>query len=648
MRHGDVDDERRLRADLGDRVGAATRAGLLARRSFPQFARRIPASASSPRPTGTSSGRCNSRASTSATTSGSTTASSHGDAGAGPGPPVARTASTSSGWSGSSRTTTSRGPPPCSTGVGQRAAAVATLTQTGARLVHDGQLDGRTVRLPVFLGRYPDEPVDRELSGFYDTLLAAVKDSTFRTGTWELCDCTGWPGNDTSGNLVAWCWDGDSRWLVVVNLSDADASGHVRTAWNDLPGETVTLTDPTTNAVFERTGYDLVNGLYVELGPGAGTYSVSVQENAVGAERERVDGSGAPSAEGVEAGDWYLWGPYLSERQWGTVREDYSADGDAWDYLPARPRPLPGLPLGRGRPGRLLRRRAAAVPRPGAVERARPDPQGADVRADRRPRATTARTSRSTGGTSTPLPSHAWNRWRYHYPQAAFPYDDLVAENGRRGQHEPEYELLDTGVVRRRPLLDRRGRLRQGRPDRPADDGPRHQRRARTPTTLHVLPTLWFRNTWSWDATAPSRPARARPATATRRRRPPARSATSSWSPARARTAPRPSSLFCDNETNAATPLRRAPPTTPYPKDGINDHVVHGRGHGQPRPARHQGARSGTSSTVGAGRDASSCGCGCGRHGGRRAGRGRPRWAPTFDAGRRRARGPRPTSSTPS
>ena len=149
----------------------------------------------------------------------------------------------------------------------QRAAAVTTLTQTGARLVHDGQFDGRKVRLPVFLGRYPDEPADGELSAFYQTLLAALKDPVFRTGTWELCDCTGWPGNDTTANLVAWSWDGDSRWLIVVNLGDADASGHVHAPWSDLRGGTFTLTDPTTNAVFERSGDDLANGLYVLLAP---------------------------------------------------------------------------------------------------------------------------------------------------------------------------------------------------------------------------------------------------------------------------------------------------------------------------------------------------------------------------------------------
>ena len=72
----------------------------------------------------------------------------------------------------------------------------------------------------------------------------------------------------------------------------------------------------------------------------------------MGAERERVAGFGRLEDGLRQASDWYLWGPYVSERQWGTVREDYSADGEAWNYLPARPRPLAGLPMGRGRAGR--------------------------------------------------------------------------------------------------------------------------------------------------------------------------------------------------------------------------------------------------------------------------------------------------------
>ena len=80
----------------------------------------------------------------------------------------------------------------------EKAAAVATLTQTGARLVHDGQIEGRKVHLPMFLGRFPAEPASSELVTFYDTLLTALKDPTFRTGQWQLCERSGWPGNDTA------------------------------------------------------------------------------------------------------------------------------------------------------------------------------------------------------------------------------------------------------------------------------------------------------------------------------------------------------------------------------------------------------------------------------------------------------------------
>ena len=113
------------------------------------------------------------------------------------------------------------------------------------------------------------------------------------------------------------------------------------------------------------------------------------------AERKRLaDANGAKRA-------WRRWGPYLSERQWGTVREDYSANGDAWNFFPHDHARSARLPLGRRRPRRLLRRQADAVSRPRPVERPRFDPEGADVRADQRLRATTARTSRRSTTIST-------------------------------------------------------------------------------------------------------------------------------------------------------------------------------------------------------------------------------------------------------
>jgi Alpha amylase, catalytic domain len=146
-------------------------------------------------------------------------------------------------------------------------AAVTALTQTGARLVHNGQLEGATVHLPVFLGRYPIEPTEEALLAFYRSFLPALADPTFRHGHWQLCDRSGWPGDNRYQNLVAWCWEGDARWLIVVNLSDGTAAGQVRTPWTDLRGQQWHLTDPTHDIVLARSGDDLVDGLFVELDP---------------------------------------------------------------------------------------------------------------------------------------------------------------------------------------------------------------------------------------------------------------------------------------------------------------------------------------------------------------------------------------------
>jgi hypothetical protein len=147
-----------------------------------------------------------------------------------------------------------------------RAAAVVALGSTGARLVHEGQLDGRRVHLPVFLGRRPDEQPDEDLRAFYERLLDALRDPVFRNGTWRLAERSGWDGNDSSHDLLAWGWRDDRpRKLVVVNFGDHPASGHVALGWDDLEGSTWRLSDAGTGAVYERSGDDLRNGLYVEL-----------------------------------------------------------------------------------------------------------------------------------------------------------------------------------------------------------------------------------------------------------------------------------------------------------------------------------------------------------------------------------------------
>ena len=291
----------------------------------------------------------------------------------------------------------------------------------------------------------------------------------------------------------------------------------------------------------------------------------------MGAERDRVAGFGRLEDGLRQAGDWYLWGPYVSERQWGTVREDYSADGEAWDYLPhdhARSRAYRwgedglagfcdieqrlclGLALWNGRDP-ILKERAFGLT--GAQGN-----HGEDVK--------------EYWWYLDALPSHAWNRWRYHYPQAAFPYEDLISQNAARGRLQPEYELIDTGVfdVSRYWIVE----VHYAKSD-PGDllmaisvtnAGPE-------PATLHVLPTAWFRNTWSWDGDAP-RPVLMAAGPASVAIEHPFLGPLELIA-GRGQGDAVPVSLFCENETNTRR-LFGTEPVTPYPKDGINDHVVSG------------------------------------------------------------------------
>jgi hypothetical protein len=291
----------------------------------------------------------------------------------------------------------------------------------------------------------------------------------------------------------------------------------------------------------------------------------------MGAESDRVAGFGRLEDGLRQASDWYLWGPYVSERQWGTVREDYSADGEAWDYLPhdharshayrwgedglagfsdIEQRLCLGLALWNGRDPILKERIFGLTGAEGN--------HGEDAK--------------EYWWYLDALPSHAWNRWRYHYPQAAFPYDDLRAENGRRGKTDPEYELLDTGVfdggrywitevsyAKADPTdLLMRVTVTNAGPDT---------------DTVHVLPTAWFRNTWSWDVAAAKPLIEAAGPAAARVEHPylGTLELVADTGPDGAA----PALLFCENETNTAR-LFGAEPVTPYPKDGINDHVIHG------------------------------------------------------------------------
>jgi hypothetical protein len=152
-----------------------------------------------------------------------------------------------------------------------RAAAVAVATLPGARLFHEGQLEGRRTRLPVFLGRRPGEPVNEALQEFYRRLLAEAASPVLRDGEWRLLEVTGWPDNQGCRSLVAWGWSrGGDRRVVVVNLADVSVQGQVRMPWRELAGRRWHLTDLLPGAVYERDGDELLGeGLYVDL-PAAG------------------------------------------------------------------------------------------------------------------------------------------------------------------------------------------------------------------------------------------------------------------------------------------------------------------------------------------------------------------------------------------
>jgi hypothetical protein len=149
----------------------------------------------------------------------------------------------------------------------ERAAAVVVGTMPGATLWHEGQFEGWRVRLPVFLGRRPSEPVDGDLRAFHIRLLADV--GRRRSGQWAMCRATGWPDNSTFLQLLTWSWySDDARTLVVVNFAEREASARVHVDWPDVAGRAWRLDDVLSGEVYERSGDEVaVDGLFVQLPP---------------------------------------------------------------------------------------------------------------------------------------------------------------------------------------------------------------------------------------------------------------------------------------------------------------------------------------------------------------------------------------------
>jgi hypothetical protein len=267
---------------------------------------------------------------------------------------------------------------------------------------------------------------------------------------------------------------------------------------------------------------------------------------------------------------WKRWGPYLSDRQWGTVREDYSPHGEAWDYFPhdhARSRVYRwgedgiaglsddqqllcfALALWNGRDPILKERYFGLTGSEGN--------HGEDVK--------------EYYFYLDATPTGSYLKMLYKYPQAAFPYHDLVDTNRRRSKDEPEYELVDTGIFAEGRYFDVVVEYAKAGPDdmlvriSATNRGP-------DPAELHLLPTLWYRNTWSWDGPgATTRPLLHRAdgnAVSVVAEHP-------ELSQYRLTCDGSPGLLFTENETNAER-LFEAPNGSPYVKDAFHEAIVHG------------------------------------------------------------------------
>ena len=274
---------------------------------------------------------------------------------------------------------------------------------------------------------------------------------------------------------------------------------------------------------------------------------------------------------------WKKWGPYLSERQWGTVREDYSEGGDAWDYFThdqARSRAYRWGEDGLAGISDDQQRLCFAL----ALW------NGKDPILKERLFGLT--NSESNHGEDVKeyyfyldsTPTHSYMKYLYKYPQAAFPYADLVETSRSRGRHEFEYELLDTGVFDEDRYFDVFVEYAKASPEDILIQITVHNR-GPEPAELHVLPTLWFRNQWSWHGSA-DRPTLQQVAGTAAERRPGRRRQARASATSTARATPR----CCSRRTRRTRSASSACPTArPYVKDGINNYVVHGQtGRGEP------------------------------------------------------------------
>jgi hypothetical protein len=288
-----------------------------------------------------------------------------------------------------------------------------------------------------------------------------------------------------------------------------------------------------------------------------------MKNTAENAERQRLNQSREKTA------DWRAWGPYLSERQWATVREDYSADGSAWEYFPyeaSRSRAYrwgeDGL-LGISDQHQYLCLSLAFW-------------NGEDETLKERAFGLTGKEGNHGEDLKEyyfyldNLPSHAYMRALYKYPHSKFPYENLRQENQRRTRLDPEYELLDTGIFDDNKYFDIFATYAKASPQDILLEI-EVANRADVAASVHILPTLFFRNTWSWKHHAPKPSlhdisANGISVIATNHEKMGQR-----WLYAEAAD----EILFTENETNNER-IFKSPNLSPYVKDGIDERVVGG------------------------------------------------------------------------
>ena len=208
------------------------------------------------------------------------------------------------------------------------------------------------------------------------------------------------------------------------------------------------------------------------------------------AEHARLDDSSPDSP-----GNWKAIGPYLSERAWGTVREDYSADGQAWQYFPyeqARSRAYRWNEDGLAGLCDRAQRMCFAL----SFWNGRDPFLKERIFGLSGPEGNHGEDAKEYWWYTDATPTSSWLRWRYYYPQAEFPYAQLRQENAKRTKDEPEFELVDTGIFDGDRYWQITANYAKSAPD---DVSVRIELRnaGPDPTELHVLPTLWFRNRWS-------------------------------------------------------------------------------------------------------------------------------------------------------